>query len=355
MDNSLEQVLARLRRQARELWPETPPVDFRLARHLARPYSNVYRLQLVANPVLSHAAPPRFIYVKIFSPGKKFQANPEKYLSRLATEFTAGQRLYAALGDEQEIAVIKPLVFYPEVLAMASEEAPGVTLADLIERDAKLWPAAPQIEQLAQHCRRAGHALAAMQKATAEASRFDPGEMLEYIDVRMQRLLQSEQTPFTKTDRQQIGKFLETAIPAIPTEQLGLCGTHGDYAPFNLLAAPEKITVADFTMFKIGSVYNDPAYFYHRLEGYLHKPIFRTPTIRRLQEAFLQGYAGARAECVTEEALFKIFWIKHVVNNYSAIMRQRIVMNGRQVSLPEQLFNRHVFRRYNRWLQEYCQ
>lgn len=354
MNSGITAVIANLRAQASELWPEAPPQDFQIVRHAARPYSNVYRLRLKERQT------PRFIYVKILAPRSKSLADPEKHLTRLATEFATGRDLAAAFRDEQEIAIIKPLAYYPELLAMVSEEAPGESLAALINRDGKLWPAAGKLEQLAKHCRRAGKALAAIQQATAvEASRFDPVELLEYIDARLQRLLESRQTPFSSADHRQITKFLQSALAAIPKAQLGLAGAHSDYAPFNLLATPEKITVADFTMFKRGSVYNDLTYFYHRLEGYLHKPTFRLPTIRRLQEEFLTGYAelsgrhNASAR-VADDLLFKVFWIKHVVNNYSAIMRQRVVAKGKKPSLPAQLFNQHVFRRYNRWLNQFC-
>jgi aminoglycoside phosphotransferase (APT) family kinase protein len=368
MNNSITQVIGSLRSQAQELWPEAPPEDFKIVRHFARPYSQVYRLQLVA----PHSSASRFVYAKLHAPGAKLQARPEKYLARLETEFKAGRRLYETLRHEREIAVVKPVACYPDFLAIVSEEAPGESLANVIAREAKLWPAPGKLEQLAQYCQRAGQALAAMQKATAEVSRFAPAELLEYIDVRMRRLLESRQVPFSPADRRQIIKFLEAAIPAIPAEQLGLCGAHGDYAPFNLLACPEKITIVDFTMFRTGSVYNDLTYFYHRLEGYLHKPIYRAATIRRLQEEFLRGYmekldgskslkassvalAGAREWHVADDLLFKILWLKHVVNNYSAIMRQRVVAKGKKLSLPVQLFNQHVFRRYNRWLSRFCQ
>ncbi len=360
MNNGIEQVIAKLRAQADELWPEAPPDDFRVVRHFVRPYSNVYRLQLVPRAERSLATPSRFIYVKILSRRATFQSNPEKYLARLATEFAAGRRLHEALGSAKEFGVVKPVAYYPECLAMVTEEAFGAPLSNVITRDGKLWPAADKLEQLATHCRRAGQALAVMQKATREASRYDPAELIEYIDVRMQRLLESDRVPFSAADRRQILRFLESAIPAIPVEQLGMSGCHSDYAPFNLLAAADKITVADFTMFKIGSVYNDLTYFCHRLEGYLHKPIYRSQTIRRLQDEFLRGYTEASGHAgrewrVAEDLLFKIFWIKHVVNNYSAIMRQRVVIKGKRASLPAQLFNRRVFRRYNRWLSEVCQ
>jgi aminoglycoside phosphotransferase (APT) family kinase protein len=360
MDNGIEQVIAKLRAQAEELWPEAPPVDFCIVRHVARPYSNVYRLQLVWRAERPFVMPPRFIYVKILSRRATFQSDPEKYLARLATEFAAARRLHEALGNAEEFGVVKPVAYYPEYLATLTEEAPGAPLSNVITRDGKLWPAADKLEQLATHCHRAGQALAAIQQATRETSRYDPAELIEYIDVRMQRLLASHIVPFAAADRRQILQFLESAIPAIPAEQLGMSGCHSDYAPFNLLATADKIMVADFTMFKVGSLYNDLTYFYHRLEGYLHKPIYRSSTIRRLQEEFLRGYTEANGHIgrewrVAEDLLFKIFWIKHVVNNYSAIMRQRVVIKGKKVSLPAQIFNRRVFRRYNRWLSEFCQ
>jgi len=266
--------------------------------------------------------------------------------------------LQAALQGEREFAVIKPVAYFPEFLAIITEEAAGETIADLINRAGKFWPTAEKLDQLAKHCLRAGQALAAIQKATREVSRFNPAELPEYIDERLQRLVENRRTPFSARDRRQIFKFLQHAIPAVPAGQLGLCGAHGDYAPFNVLATAEKITVADFTMFKAGSVYNDLTYFYHRLEGYLHKPVFRLATIRRLQNAFLTGYAEAmkkkQSPPVTEDLLFKIFRIKHIVNNYSAIMRQRVAAKEKKPSLPVQLFNRHVFQRYNRCLQQLC-
>ncbi len=360
MTNGIAQVILKLRAQAGEFWPQAPPDDFRLVRHFVRPYSNVYRLQLVAPPEHLSTLPPRFIYVKILSPRATYQSDPEKYLARLATEFAAGRRLHEALGNAKAFGVVKPVAYYPECLAMVTEEAPGMPLSNAITRDGKLWPSAERLEQLATHCRRAGQALAAIQRATREASRYDPAELIEYIDVRMHRLLESDRVPFSASDRRQVMNFLESAIPAIPVEQLGLSGSHSDYAPFNVLAAAEKLTVADFTMFKVGSVYNDLTYFYHRLEGYLHKPIYRSQTIRRLQGEFLRGYVEAsghdgREWRVAEDLLFKIFWIKHIVNNYSAVMRLRVVIKGHKVSLPAQLFNRRVFRRYNRWLNEFCQ
>jgi hypothetical protein len=359
MDDPIEHVIARLRSQAREFWLEAPPADFQIVRRMVRPYSRVYRLQLGFPSAAANRTSPRFVYVKMMTPGAKFQANPEKYLNRLATEFAAGRRLNEALNGAQEFAVVKPVAYYPEWLALVSEEAPGVPLSRLIERHGLLWPRAEALNLLSEHCRRAGQALAAIQKATAESTPFDPASLIEYIDLRLHRLVESDLVPFSAGNRRQIMRFLENAIPAIPAGQLAQSGSHSDYAPFNLLAADKKITVADFTMFKAGSVYNDLTYFHHRLEGYLHKPIYRPRVIRRLQEAFLRGYVEAAAPRrrewhVENDALFKVLQVKHVVNNYSAIMRQRVVVGRRGVPLPVQLFNQHVFRRYNQWLEEVC-
>jgi hypothetical protein len=89
----------------------------------------------------------------------------------------------------------------------------------------------------------------------------------------------------------------------------------------------------------------------------LHKPIFSAPAIHALQRAFLHGYnqARSRENCpIEQDSMFHIFSIKHVINNYSAIMRKRVVGPAARLSLPVRWFNRRVFRRYNEWLMRAC-
>ncbi len=352
MADAGEAVIQRLLAEAAHLWPEAPPATITLARKFTRPYSTVYRLHLGYGQGQSSSPRARALYAKIFQPSTQNQDKQQKYLDRLQTEFEVAAHLHALLQEQQHIAVVRPVAYYPDLLALVTEEAGGQGLAEIITAACKHWALRNTLHQAVLHCHRAGIALAAMQTATRQTERCDAEEILEYIHVRLQRLRDSETVPFSPADYKRVLNFLEQTVANVPRAQLEQCGSHSDYAPFNLLADKERVTILDFSMYKIGSCYNDVTYFHHRVEGYLHKPIFSASAIRTVQSAFLEGYnqaAGRARDPIEQDRLFRVLWMKHVINNYSAIMRNR-VGRGRRESWTVRRFHEHVFRRYNEWL-----
>lgn len=348
MADAGDAVVQRLLSEANLLWPDARPRAITIAQKFFRPYSTVYRLQLRC----ADDKPSPVLYAKVFQPSAHNLHNQKKYLERLQTEFEVARQLCAVFPDQPQFAFVRPVAYYPELLALVTAEARGRVLAEIISAACKPWSLRKDLEQSVLHCRRAGQALAAMQSATRSTAPFEGETFFEYVQLRLQRLLESPNVPFSSNDYKLVLNFLETALRALPVEQLAQCGCHSDYAPFNLLADEKRVTVLDFSMFKTGSCYNDVTYFHHRVEGYLHKPIYRTAAIRAVQRAFLEGYNAAcdRArDPVEKDLLFRVLWMKHVINNYSAIMRNR-VGRGRRASLALRAFNHHVFRRYNEWL-----
>ncbi len=353
MADAGDAVIARLRAEATQLWPETPPATITCAQKFSRPYSTVYRLLLNYPPGPIAPARPRALYAKIFRPSQKNLQQQQKYLDRLQIEFEVAAHLHERLHAEPGIGIVRPLAYYPDLLALVTEEAPGENLADIVSAACKRWALRNTLHQAVLHCHRAGTALAAMQVATEQTERGEASEILEYIDVRLQRLRASEAVPFSEADYKRVRHFLEQTLQRVPRAQLAQCGCHCDYAPFNLLADNARVTVLDFSMYKVGSCYNDVTYFHHRLQSYLHKPIFNPAAIRTVQSAFLEGYnqaLGRERDPIEKDLMFRVMWMKHVINNYSALMRNR-VGGGRREALPVRMFHQHVFRRYNAWLQ----
>lgn len=352
MADAGDAVIERLRAEAPQLWPETPPSTITCAQKFSRPYSTVYRLLLAYPPEQIAPERPRALYAKIFRPSQHNLQQQQKYLDRLQTEFEVAAHLHERLRGEQGVGIVRPLAYYADLLALVTEEAPGENLADIISAACKRWALRNTLHQAVLHCHRAGKALAAMQIATEQPERVEASEILEYIDVRLQRLRASATVPFSEADYKRVYNFLDHALQQVPRAQLAQCGCHGDYAPFNLLADKTRVTVLDFSMYKIGSCYNDVTYFYHRLQSYLHKPTFNPAAIRTVQSAFLEGYnqtLGRERDPIENDLMFRVLWMKHVINNYSALMRNR-VGGGRKETLPVRLFHQHVFRRYNAWL-----
>lgn len=354
MAEAIDEVIRRLSSSdATALWHGSAPGKISLAGKSQRAYSTIYRLQVES----ADQKTARIVYTKVYKLSPRHRDNPTKPRNKLKNEFESAQRLQAHLNGHHQYAVVKPIVYYLDLLTIVTENAQGEPLADALESSCKLWHGRRRLEEAMVSCRRAGEALAAIQRATVESQKFNPFELLPYVDIRLQRLVDGE-APFSDNDRKQILQFLEKAMAKVPADQLGQCGCHGDYAPFNVLAGPAGVTVMDFATFKTGSLYNDVAYFHHRVEGYLHKPSFSAAAIRSVQQAFLSGYnhgAGREQRAIADDLLFKIFWIKHVINNYSAVMRKKVMTARDRSSLAVYLFNRHVFRRYNQWLKQMCQ
>lgn len=354
MVEAIEEVIRRLSStETTGLWRGTKPGKITLTGKSQRAYSTIYRLRVES----AEEPSARIVYTKVYKLSPRHRDNPAKPRAKLKNEFETAQRLQAHLNGSQKYAVVKPIAYYLDLLTIVTEEAQGEPLANALESSCKLWHDSSKLEDVLVACRRAGEALAAIQRATAEPQKFNPVELLEYVDIRLQRLVEGE-APFSESNRKQVLKFLENAIAQVPGGQCGQCGCHGDYAPFNVLVGPAGVTVMDFATFKSGSLYNDVAYFHHRVEGYLHKPSFNIEAIRRVQNAFLAGYnrgTGREHDPIENDLLFKIFWIKHVINNYSAVMRKKVMTMRDRLSLAVYLFNRHVFRRYNQWLMQMCQ
>jgi len=357
MASAIEEVIQRLLSQAETLWPEAPPRALAISRQIQRPYSHTYRLALVPAGDTGPLAAGRAIYAKIIRPTSKNLYNTQKYVERLQQEFEVARMLRPYFDAVPQCGVVRPVAYFGDLLCLVTEEASGQILADLVVRGSKRWHASRAVPENERHCRRAGILLATLQAATPAQQAFDPRELLEYVEVRLQRLVESPAVPFSASDAGVVRQFLENNVVRVPHAQLQQCGCHCDYAPFNLIAEPTRMTVFDFAMFKTGSVYNDVAYFYHRLGGYLHKPTFSAHAIHALQRAFLEGYNQARQGPETgieNDLMFQILLIKHVINNYSAIMRRRVAGANARLSLPVRLFNRRVFHRYNAWLLHAC-
>ena len=354
MQKIIEAVIKRLHACCNDLWPDFSSPRFIVTNKFPRPYSMVYRLELRNGT--SRNGLHRGMYVKIFKPSSKYKGNHSKYLERLKNEYAATDSLQKNSNGSHEFAVVKPLTYFPDLLALVTDEAAGQPLADLLEQTCKIWQPVNELPGVMLQCRRAGAALANIQKATRSDILFEPEKLLEYIEIRLQRLETSPQVPFTSRDRIMVTNFLQRNLAKLPENQLLQCGCHCDYGPFNILAGTHKATVIDFTMFKTGSIYNDVTYFHHRLEGFLHKPIFRSNAIHAAQRAFITAYDLAvrpQSTSIANDTLFTIFQIKHVINNYSATMRNRRG-GGKRVSPGNRLFNWHIYQRYNKWLSQVC-
>jgi hypothetical protein len=229
--------------------------------------------------------------------------------SRLAREYEATLRVQERLAGVDGCLAPRVLAFFPEVPALVTEEVPGRSVAEVIDRDGARFRSARRRERLESICFGAGVWLRRYQDATVDrGALMCLDEMLVYVDVRLKLLVAMGQADVQWRERV-LGTF-ERIRPSIPSTDLTLSDVHGDFSPANILHTGTAVVPIDFAMSSTGSIYYDLTRFHHQLGLFLTKPSFRPTTIRRLQRAFLQGY-GRPIE--TDSGLFRLFIIQHVL------------------------------------------
>ncbi|KAA3612084.1 MAG: hypothetical protein DWQ05_18965 [Calditrichaeota bacterium] len=345
MKIGIENVLSDLSENQAKYLPHGVSSTFKVVKKIWRPYSRVYRIQAGQNGSAD------FFWVKMFKVPNNFQEMADKYLARLQTEFDITQKLQHAFDSMPDTHVVSPLAVLPQFGAVATWESKGKPLSDLIDKNGRKWSNPNNDDELADYVFKSGKALARLQEFTRTEEVFDPGEVVEYVDIRLQRLVKNKRAPFTEKDRNLVLKFIEKEVPKVGDDECQVCGVHSDFGAFNVLVRDGEITLTDFTSYKTGSPYVDLTYFYHRLQGFLHKPVFRENLIYLLQNKFLEGYGNPD---VRHHKMFTLSLIRHTINNFSSLARNRRGGLGK-IPLPHiQLFNRRIFRIYKDWLYKIC-
>jgi hypothetical protein len=258
---------------------------------------------------------------------------------RIENEFAAATMIYESFKHcSQDYNCVKPIACFPADLILVMEECAGEPLMRLISTRAKFWPRLKIRKALGGYCYLSGKWLKIFQQLTIkDDARLDPGDLAQYIDVRLQKLVARSAIPFSETLRSRILTFLEAKAPQLAATDLVIAGVTGDFVPANVLVERERVAVLDFGMFNYGSIFQDLAQYYQHIDFFRQKLIYSPAMISELQEAFLRGYDP---NFDSSKALFSVFRVRAVVNRLSATT----VRKWATLPLHVRLFNRWAFR-----------
>ena len=237
----------------------------------------------------------------------------------------------------QDYNCMKPIACFPADLILIMEECPGEPFMRLMSAGARFWPAVERRKALARYCYLSGKWLKIFQESTIKGdARLDPEELVQYIDVRLQKLVARSAIPFSEKLRSRILTFLEAKGPGAAAE-LAIAGVTGDFVPANVLVDRDRVAVLDFGMFNYGSTFQDLAQYYQHIDFFRQKPVYSPAIISDLQETFLRGYDS---NFDSNKVLFDVFRIRAIVNRLSATT----VRKWANLPLHVRLFNRWAFR-----------
>jgi hypothetical protein len=257
---------------------------------------------------------------------------------RIENEYAAATMIYESFKQHlKDYNCVKPIACFPEDLMLIMEECPGEPLMRLMSTGARFWPAFRTREALGRYCYLSGKWLKIFQESTIKRdARLDAEKLVQYIDVRLRKLVARSAIPFSEELRCRILTFLEAKTPQVPAADLAIAGVTGDFVPANVLVDRDRVAVLDFGMFNYGSILQDLAQYYQHIDFFRQKPVYSRAVISELQEAFLRGYDSVFD---SGKILFGIFRIRAIVNRLSATT----VRKWANLPWHVRLFNRWAF------------
>lgn len=259
--------------------------SFNILRTHQRTYSRVLACAVELNNGDTHD-----VMVKIYEPiGAGTKSSLEKLIS---DDFAITTRLHHYFRNNPRFQVPVPLFHSPRGLLIVTRFMPGMQLQEKLITRAGWFPTQPTIEDLELNCRSVGEWLREFQRATLDNAShgLDLDRMREMIAMRLQWLVEDANMPINARKREVLLAHFDREARSLRPEDVAVSSVHGDFFPGNVLVEADKVVGLDFAMCRTGSVAADPSYFMFQLETLAYKPKFRRSLIRRLQNAFLQGY-----------------------------------------------------------------
>lgn len=329
---AFEPILTRLAADSQACF-DIPEVRLVPVGHEERPFSFLVRVavwQPGGSTPIGHA------FLKIYKP--KDPASGVDVRRRVVRDFEVTRAIHDYMAKWNDAGAVRPIACYGDLLAIVTEEAPGETLLQRLEREAAWFPERRRISELAATMTACGRWLNCFQQFDARGGEVALADLAAYVDVRLKRLV--EHSVFDSRYRERILKHLDRLAGDISSSDLKEVSIHADLAPGNILVHGPRIVVLDFAMASRGTYVHDISRLFLQIDLLRAKPHFRPKVIDVLQSALLRGLDPA---LTSGRPLFRYLLLLHRVNHLGtqAIRRERF---------PSSVLNARVLRLHRRWI-----
>jgi aminoglycoside phosphotransferase (APT) family kinase protein len=236
------------------------------------------------------------IYIKIH---KHHVSTPERVKQKARLEFETLRHLDEAMTAVPGCAVPKPIAFFPDEIAVVTEEVKGQNLYQLIKRALRPYAGWAGRRVVEAHCEASGFWLRQFQAVTQREARKSLREagvlarLTSDLEVCVSRGL-------AQSDSVRLVRFCEDRLARLDGQAFPVVGTHPDFQPDNVVARADGVSVLDFTSFGYGLPWSDVGRFVATLEFFAKHPLYNRRRIAAFRVAFLRGYGlrGPEAEAV---------------------------------------------------------
>jgi hypothetical protein len=305
------------------------PASLDVLEYRTHPYSYIARVRIHRDG----SATPAF--VKLLRLKNDSLSHREAMRRRVVNEFEATLRVSRGFERQAGVVALRPLGCLPDQLALVTAEVDGEPLNHLLERDAAWNAGSARLDALRATLSKTGAWLRRFQSLQPTGGTVTRSRLVEYLDIRLKRLVQQPKARFSEADRARVLHYVEAKGRLVPDAELREVWTHSDFGPSNVLVNGDTVTVIDFAMAHGGTIFNDIARMYTQLEWFSAKPKFRPATIRALQQALLAGFDPHLTE---ERPLFELMVLQHRINHFLASVE-------RGEGVLSRIYNWHLARR----------
>jgi Ser/Thr protein kinase RdoA (MazF antagonist) len=233
---------------------------------------------------------------------------------------------------------VRPVACYPAHLAIVTEEVPGETLLNVVERQIR-WSANPDRSAgLRDSFVAAGTWIREFQEP-AEGS-FSVAWIREYIDSRLQRIAKVSGARGERL-REQVLRHIDRLGSRLPDAPAAAVTVHADLSPSNIMVCDQRIVVLDFAMARPGHPLQDVARLFTQLDLLALKPQFRRAAVRPLQRALLRGFD---AELRVDDPAFRLQVLAQRINHLGSLITKKY-------GFVERTYNRFIVWQHWRWIE----
>jgi len=288
------------------------------------------------------------LFVKTLYPdevdGRSNRSDREYKEYQIRTEYDVLKKLYDAFAPYPNLGVVKPVDYFPEYLALVTEEQQGQKFS-LLMQNAKMYSRHEKTEKLVDCTCLCGAWLRLFQDFMKQndIKKYDFNEVLNYCDVRLDILANHRPYDFTEPFCEGVRNFLKHQVKRVKVDGLEVVGRHNDYSPNNMIVKDQKLVVLDFSGFSYGPVCGDYVKFWSGLDLMKDSLLVSVKTVEKLQEAFIAGY-GRKIN--PDDPLFILFQMAYILDKMGDIW-----LDWPFTSLIRRRVHKDLYQKCLRWLK----
>jgi len=260
---------------------------------------------------------------------------------RVRREFQVTMDCWQAFNGTGAVGCVRPLAYFPEHLAIATEEAPGRPLSELFQRVLMPFASKPDRLLLDRACHGLADWLRQFQRLGGADTCAEPAALTEYIDARLRRLVANPIAGFTAADRLRVLLVTAWLVGRLQPEDLVEVPIHGELTPAVITIDAAKLTVLDCTSGRRGLALHDLASVFMHIGLFASDHRYSSALVREVQRRFLHAFD---VTLDVQRPAFRVALLLNVVNHYSLLAAQR-------TPSVAALSDWRVMRRYRSWLR----